>query len=133
MRGKSTDVITLSLPAEARYASVARIVVGGLAARLDFPYEAADDLQLAVESVLAVDDLAAGEDIVIDLNVAEESLTLWLGPLRPDSDGALDRPASPGLDLRTVLGAVVDRAEVTDRDGERWLVLEKAAPGRPRA
>ena len=38
-----------------KFLGVVRLLVGGLAARLDLPYEQMDDLQLAAESVLAVD------------------------------------------------------------------------------
>jgi len=126
----STDVITLTVPAEPRFATVARIVVGGLAARLDLSYEAMDDLQLAVESVLALDGLPASSDVTIEVTADDTALSLAFGPLRADSEDALRGHGISGLDLETLLGAVVDRATIAERAGEPWLVLEKGAPPR---
>lgn len=52
MTERSAETISMTLPADPRYATVARIVVGGLAARLNLSYESLDDLQLAVETLL---------------------------------------------------------------------------------
>ena len=47
------DTITLTIPAERRFLGVVNLVLGGLGSRLDLSFERVDDLQLAVDSVLA--------------------------------------------------------------------------------
>ena len=47
-RALSADAITLSIPHAKPYHGVARLVVGGLAARLELTYEHLEDLQLAL-------------------------------------------------------------------------------------
>ena len=47
-----TDEITLTLPRESDYQTVAHLVLGGLAARLDLTLENLEDLQLALGAVL---------------------------------------------------------------------------------
>jgi hypothetical protein len=109
----SAETISLTLPADPRYATVARIVVGGLAARLNFSYESLDDLQLAVETVLAEERLLANDSVTLELDVGEGSLGVAIGPV----DAAAARSALDGsgdLPLRVVLDAVVDETAVDD-------------------
>ena len=47
-----SDRIVLTVPAGARFRSVATLVLGGIGGRADLPYERMDDLQLAVLSIL---------------------------------------------------------------------------------
>jgi anti-sigma regulatory factor (Ser/Thr protein kinase) len=125
-----TAGLSLTIPGERRFLGVARLLVGGMAARLDLPYEQMDDLQLAAESALAAE--PAGREVTLELEVGDEGVELRIGPFDP---GALDEPPdADGLGLGRLLGALVDRADVVDRDGSGWLVLEKRVPlpaGRP--
>jgi anti-sigma regulatory factor (Ser/Thr protein kinase) len=114
--------ITLTLPHDERFLGVARIVVGGLAARLDLPYESLDDLQLAVESVLSEERYAAGDDVTIEVSI-------W--PLRVDAIERDLEPAGERLGLDVLLRAVVDSIGFENRDGAvRSLMLEKRIPPR---
>lgn len=130
-----SEVITLSLPPDRRFATVARIVVGGLAARLDLPFEALDDVQLAVESVLAEEALLAhaGEQVTLEVSVASDQLALSFGPVDPDRAPQMLTAADQGFGLRTILAAVVDGVRLDERDGSSWIVLEKRVPVRPGA
>jgi hypothetical protein len=107
-----TDRIVLTLPAEARFRSVATLVLGGVGSRFDLPYERVDDLQLAVLSVLE-----SGGDgrLTVEVEGADGGLSVSLGPLRGGtiSDGALTRVLTP----------LVDAVEPEDRDGAEWLTL----------
>jgi anti-sigma regulatory factor (Ser/Thr protein kinase) len=129
------DVIALTVPSDPRYGVVARVVVGGLAARLDLSYEALDDLQLAVESVLAAERLPAADELTIEVAVDAGRLELAVGPVPPDAaerELATSADAERGaIGLATILRAVVDGVEVVDRDGGRWLVLVKRVPVSP--
>ena len=123
------DVISLSLPAGPGYAAVARIVVGGLATRLEFAYEALDDLQLAVESVLADDRIVAADEVEVRLTPSPDAVVVEISPLRPDVlDRALD--GENPFSLSVVLAAVVDDLERLDDDGVAALRLVKRLPPR---
>ena len=45
--------IALEAPLDLAFAPVVRLIVGGIAERADLGYEAMDDLQLAIERLLA--------------------------------------------------------------------------------
>jgi hypothetical protein len=119
-----TAGLSLTIPGERRFLGVARLLVGGMAARLDLPYEQMDDLQLAAESALAAD--RAGREVTLELKVRDEGVELRIGPF--DSRALDDPPDGAGLGLGRLLAALVDRADVVDRDGGGWLVLEKRVP-----
>lgn len=119
------ETISLSLPADPRYAGVARIVVGGLAARLNLSYESLDDLQLAVETLLGEELLVAGERVELELAVHDSMLGITIGPIdvgaaRARLDGGGDLP------LQTVLAAVVDETIVDEATAS--LRLRKDVP-----
>src|SRR5688572_28966206 len=97
---ETTDRILLTLPGDTRLRGVATLVVGGVGSRLDLPYEKVDDLQLAILSVLAANDL---ETVMIGVEVDSEWVHVRVGPL-PDG-GSTDEG------LRRVLERLVDEVE----------------------
>ena len=107
-----TDRIVLTIPAEERFRSVATLVVGGIGARADLPYERMDDLQLAVLSVL---EAADREEITLEVDTDEAGVRLVLGPVRDESSD------DDGLAL--VLARLVDDVAHERRDGAAWLSL----------
>ena len=116
------------MPNEARFVPVARILVGGLAARLNCSYESLDDLQLAVESVLAdgtPDDTA---EVRVELAVEETGVEILIEPVRGD---VLERRTGLSqfeVELPVLLAAVVDEANLIQRDGRPGLRLSKRVP-----
>ena len=48
----SGDEISLTLPADDAFHSVAHLVLGGLAVRLDLTFENLEDLELAIDALL---------------------------------------------------------------------------------
>ncbi len=130
MAGLDLESISVTLPGDGRYTTVARIVVGGLAARHHLSYENLDDLQLAVEAVLGEPDMAAGREITLELTVHDGAVVAELGPVHaPVLERALALETELGL--RVVLGAVVESVELGERDGAPWLRLEKRIPVLP--
>lgn len=119
-----TDQITLTLPRERPFFGVARLVLGGLAARLDVTVENLEDLELALDGLLERRDGA--EEITVTLDITGSELRASIGPYK---GGALrtDLEGEPGnaLSLRRLLDAVVDGYDITDRDDGAWVALRK--------
>lgn len=111
-----TDRIVLTLPSGERYRAVATLVVSGVGARLELPYERTDDLQLALLSAL---DAAADDEVTLEIDAGADGLTLTLGPLREGSE------TDTGLAL--VLSRLVDEVEHERRDGASWVALRVGA------
>jgi hypothetical protein len=123
----SADAITLSIPHEQPYYGVARLVVGGLAARLDLSYEQLEDLQLALASVLERDGYRAGDDVTIRLLVESGRVRLEIGPLDARVEDDLEREQD-GVFLGRLLETLVEEVSVGKTDGGRFLRLEKRVP-----
>jgi translation elongation factor EF-Tu-like GTPase len=135
-----TDTVLLSFPRDARYYAVARLVVGGMAAPLELSYDALDDVQLALTSMLDHEELApAGveadtlADVQLRLSIEPDRLVAALGSFVPGSiDRAFERSTKQGgeLGLRRMLDTIVDGVEVdtlTIDDGPagEWITLTK--------
>jgi anti-sigma regulatory factor (Ser/Thr protein kinase) len=124
-----TDAIKLTIPHQKSYHGVVRLVVGGLAARLDLSYESLEDLQLALESLLGNDAYASGDEVTIELALGPGSITMLVGPLdgsrlRPDLDAGA-RDGEEGVSLGRLLATVVGDVGLEERDGAQWVRLEK--------
>ena len=128
-KAPSADAITLSIPHAKPYHGVARLVVGGLAARLELSYEHLEDLQLALESVLERDGYVAGQEVSVRLVVGEDSVIMTIGPLDPSELRAdLERESDNGISLSRLLSTLVEEVTLEDVDGGHWLRLEKRVP-----
>jgi hypothetical protein len=114
---RDIDAIAVTVPAERRFLGVVNLVLGGLCTRLDFPYEQVDDLQLAVDSVLAPG-RPHGSDVTLEAEADDGRLRLLLGPLAPGTAG------QPGL--QRVLDPLVGHAQAVERDGAEWISIEVA-------
>jgi anti-sigma regulatory factor (Ser/Thr protein kinase) len=122
------DEITLTLPRDRPYFGVARLVVGGLAARLDLPYEHLEDLQLALESVLATDAYAVAGDVTVELAVEDTAVRVGVGPL-DRARLATDLESEEGIALGRLLRTTVEDVELEQRDGTAWVRFGKRIPG----
>jgi anti-sigma regulatory factor (Ser/Thr protein kinase) len=120
------DAIRLRIPHAAPYHGVARLVVGGLAARLDFSYEHLEDLQLALASVLENEGYRVADDVTVELTLEDDGVLLAMGPLAGTRLRAdLESDTSEGIGLGRLLDTVAEHVEVEQRDGKDWLRLEK--------
>ncbi len=121
------DRIVLAAPLDETYGPVVRLIVSGIAERADFGFEAMDDLQLAIERLLA----EAGSDgrVSMTFDLVPGRIRTRIGPLREAGlAGALqDAGVIPGrLTLRQILDTVVDSFGVDDAiDGQIVVRLEK--------
>ena len=121
-----TTAIKLSIPHEPPYHGVARLVVGGLAARLNVSYEQLEDLQLALASVLEEGGYVSNSQVSVELDVADDALSIVVGPLdgrRLQAD--LDDDSDERIGLGRLLGTLVETVSVEGRDDGDWLRLEK--------
>jgi len=121
------DRIALEAPLDETFGPVVRLVVGGIAERANFGFEAMDDLQLAIERLLA----EAGSDgrVTITFDLAPGRIRVRIGPLHETglADALQESDVTPGsLTLSRILDTVVDSFGVDDAtDGEIVVRLEK--------
>ena len=120
-----SDEITLVLPAQEDFHHIAHLVTGGLGARLELTYEQLEDLQVALEALLACRD--DDGDISIGIAVDGSRVRTTVGPFDDNAIAELDGDDA-GLGLRRVLETVSDTLEVDRRDGGAWVELSKGLP-----
>jgi anti-sigma regulatory factor (Ser/Thr protein kinase) len=119
--------IDLDAPLSGDFHAVVRLIIGGIAERVDFAFEEIDDLQLAVERLLA----EAGQigSVHLSFEVGEDSIRARVGPLSESVivDALRDGEVQPGhLTLRRILQTVVDSFGVEQSaDGRVVVRLEK--------
>jgi hypothetical protein len=123
-----SDRIELSTPVGRAWDPVIRLVLGGIGDRLDLGFDELDDLQLAVERLLAE---ARFEDrVTLSFEILERSVRVRIGPILTGAVAeALQSPeAKPGeLTLGRILQTVVDSYGVEKvEDGHMIVRLEKA-------
>ena len=121
----SAQTVTLTIPGERRFIGIARLFVGGLAARLDLGYETMDDLQLALESVLRKAEL--GPEVTLEAQLDGEGVALLAGPFAADPLEATVGQAD-SLELERLLAALVAGTESFTRDDGCWLRLDVRIP-----
>ena len=119
--------IELEAPLSGDFQAVVRLIIGGIAERVDFAFEEIDDLQLAVERLLA----EAGRvgSVRMSFEVVNGGIRTRVGPLseRAVADALKDGAQRPGeLTLRRILQTVVDSFGVDEsEDGSIVVRLEK--------
>ena len=119
-----SDEIRLSLPRERPFFGIAHLVLGGLAVRLDLTFETLEDLQLALENVLG--EVHADGELTLAGRVDGDALHASVGPFAADELARLrEGAAAEGVTLGRVLGTVVDRVEIGERDGGNWVDVTK--------
>lgn len=121
-----SGAITLKIPHQPPYHGVARLVVGGLAARLDVSFEQLEDLQLALASVLDDGGYVVDPQVTVELDLDDDALTMCVGPLdskRLTAD--LDDQSTDRIALGRLLGTLVEAVSVESRSDGDWLRLEK--------
>jgi hypothetical protein len=120
-----SDQVTLVLPAEQDFRQVARLVVSGLAARLELTFEQLEDMEVALDVLLGFRD--DDGDLSIALEIDGDTVSTTVGPFSAEALAELDQDHGQ-LRMRRVLETVADTVEVERRDGESWVRLTKGAP-----
>ena len=125
-----TQAIELRIPNERPFHGVARLVVGGLAARHNLSYEALEDLQLALATILEGDKYSTADEICVELEVADEAIAMAIGPVNGDTVRAdLQNSVEGDLGLGRLLGTLVEDAGVEAREDGDWHCLSKRVRG----
>ena len=121
------DRIELSTPVGRAWDPVVRMVLGGIADRLDLGFDELDDLQLAVERLLAEGD--PQNPVTLSFELSPGGVRTRIGPLRDTALAeALQGPEPPPgeLTLPRILSTVVDSYGVEEvADGHLVVRLEK--------
>ena len=127
-----TERIDLEAPLAGDFHGVVRLIVGGIAERVDFAFEEIDDLQLAVERLLA--EAGTVGTVRLSFEVGEESIRARVGPLseRKIAEALRDGDPAPGeLTLGRILQIVVDSYGVDEAEGGEIVVRLEKVKGIP--
>jgi anti-sigma regulatory factor (Ser/Thr protein kinase) len=117
-----SDEIRLVVPAEEDFRPIVHLVIGGLAVRLDLTMDALEDLQVALDALLAHREDDGNVEVRVTFDAA--AMHASVGPLPAAILDDVDREGD-GLGLRRVLETVCDTFEVEHRNGETWVELSK--------
>ena len=122
-----SDEIVLVVPAQEDFRPIVHLVVGGLAVRLDLTMDVLEDLQVALDALLARRDDEG--DVTVRVAFDEQAMRATVGPLPSAILDDFERDGNE-LGLRRVLETVCEAFEIDDRNGETWIELVKqtAAP-----
>ncbi len=109
--------IELEAPLSGDFNAVVRLIIGGIAERVDFGFEEIDDLQLAVERLLA--EAGPNGSVEMSFEVVHDGIRTRVGPLRERAiaEALADGDLPPvGLTLKRILQTVVDAFGVEESD-----------------
>jgi hypothetical protein len=127
------DTVVLEVPRARRFRPLLHMVLGGIALRRELSFDALDDLQLAVDSILAGDKGSPEKTLTMKVCVGEQSLAILLEALRdPTLRATLNQGRVPAgsedscIDVCVLLRSLVDSYAVTDLDSDRFsLEMQK--------
>jgi hypothetical protein len=123
-----SDEITLTIPRDRAYYSVAHLVLGGLGIRLDLTIEHLEDLQLAVDAVL--ERARETAEVTIALRLAEGEIETVIWPMRDGIREELADAEGESVGLRRMLDTLVDDVELEQGEGGDRLKLTKKVEAR---
>ena len=124
-----SDEITLTLPRTREFHRVAHLVLGGLAVRLHLTIETLEDLELAVDAILARAEPAAAQAVTVRMRLDDDSLETVIGPLPSRLLDEIEREPGEDLGLRRVLDGTVDDVLVDGRSVRLVKRIARATHG----
>ena len=131
--GDALERVEVDAPLDLAFQGVVRLIVGGIAEQANFGYEAMDDLQLAIERLLA--ETGGDGRVKISFELGDGSVRTRIGPVREGqlTSALQEADGHTGtLSLSRVLSTVVDSFGVErDEDGQIVVRLEKLGIPRP--
>lgn len=117
-----TDEITLIMPRDREFFSVAHLVLGGIGVRLNVTIETLEDLQLALDAILERD--SEPGDVTIALRVQDAAIETRVGPFGGGVRRELEREGDD-VGLGRILDTLVDGVDVERGEGGDWVTLRK--------
>jgi len=118
------DEVRLRVPTHSDHRRIARLLVAEAGERAGFDMSELDDLRTVTDELLEMLMGAAEEDVVLQLVVDGERLTVrGSGRRRPDAT----TPTLPAI-AELMVDAITDRYSLDDVDGTLSFVLEKHRP-----
>jgi len=124
----SVDTVTLTLPRKPGYLPLLHLVLGGIALRKDLSFDDLDDVQLAVDSLLAEDTGTSG-DIEVKVSLKEDGLLIRIGVLSDSvlreslrGEGPASQPDRRHLDICMLLRGLCEDFTVVELDGDTYAV-----------
>jgi len=122
-----SERVEVEAPLDIAYQGVIRLIVGGVAEQASFGFEAMDDLQLAIERLLA--ETGGDGRVNLSFELSDGGVRTRIGPLREQrlADALQQADGETGtLSLRRILSTVVDSYGVEESgDGQIVVRLEK--------
>jgi hypothetical protein len=122
-----TERVELEAPLDFAFQGVVRLIVGGIAEQASFGFEAMDDLQLAIERLLA--ETGGDGRVKLSFEISDGGVRARIGPLGEQrlADVLQEPEGDAGtLTLRRILSTVVDSFGVEEAgDGQIVVRLEK--------
>ncbi len=113
----SVGRVTLSVPADDTFPGALRLLVGGIGSRSQLSWEQVDELQLAVEALVARRTVA-GETLLMEAELGERAVTIALGPFLDEGDDG----------ERRMLERLVRDVAVMHREASgEWVMLDVGA------
>jgi hypothetical protein len=118
-----SDEITLTMPRDRQFFSVAHLVLGGVGVRLNVTIETLEDLQLALDAILERDGDTG--HVTISLRLGDEAIETEVGPFDDGVRKELERAPGEEVGLRRILDTLVDDIELRPGDDGDWVRLRK--------
>jgi hypothetical protein len=120
-----SDAITLTIPRERPFHTVAHLVLGGLAARLNLTIETFEDLELALDTLLERRD--GDEPVTLEVRLTDDLIEVSIGPFRSASiRSELEQGDDDELGLRRVLDTLAEGVKLEERGDAYWVRMEKS-------
>lgn len=120
MSNDRTPPVTLDWPHDPRYRPVGRLVLGGVAARVDMPVDRIEELGMALDSLARAP--VSGDRLELEIEVAPHALRATVGRF---VDDPLSDPA-----VRRVVERLADEvASTTAPDGHRVVLAVTVGTG----
>jgi hypothetical protein len=117
-----SQALVVGVVNEPRSLPVIRLLIGAAAARVELSLEQIDELEIALETVLASRVIPCGE-VVVEIETLADGLELRVGPVVAGAREVV------GLPLERILSRLVDSSEPLRRGESEWLALVKAGDG----
>lgn len=115
-----TDLVALEFPAHPSVLPLVRMVVGGMAARVDLSVDALDDMHMALEEIFYASREHGKSRCRLMITAESDALTVRLGPFA--SMHVVDRLAEPTCSL---VARVVELQVLPDEAGGVSIFLTK--------